>query len=88
MLAIARNRPYLARLRWFARCERTGRTGGIAEALIATAFGLLIAMIALLPFNLLNVHLELVRQEIEHAAAHLELVLLKSEKQASMSSVT
>lgn len=59
----------------------TAITGGIAEALIATAFGLLIAMIALLPFNFLNARLEGARQEIENAAAHLELVLLKSEKQ-------
>ena len=60
----------------------TAITGGIAEALIATAFGLLIAMIALLPFNFLNARLEQARQEIEHAGAHLELLLLKAEKQA------
>jgi len=58
----------------------TAITGGIAEALIATAFGLLIAMIALLPFNFLNARLESARQDIEHAGAHLELLLLKSEK--------
>ncbi len=58
----------------------TAITGGIAEALIATAFGLLIAMVALLPFNFLNARLEQARQEIEHAGAHLELQLLKSEK--------
>ena len=61
----------------------TAITGGIAEALIATAFGLLIAMIALLPFNFLNARLEHARQEIENAAAHLELLLLKSAKQAA-----
>ena len=55
-------------------------TGGIAEALIATAFGLLIAMVALLPFNYLNSRLERARQEIETAAAYLELLLLKAEK--------
>ncbi len=65
----------------------TAITGGIAEALIATAFGLLIAMIALLPFNFLNARLEWARQEIENAAAHLELVLLKSEKQLSPTTV-
>ena len=58
----------------------TAITGGIAEALIATAFGLLVAMIALLPFNYLNARLEQARQEIENAAAHLEMLLLRSEK--------
>ncbi len=38
-------------------------------------FGLLIAMIALLPFNFLNSRLEQARQEIENAAARLELLL-------------
>ena len=56
----------------------TAITGGIAEALIATAFGLLIAMVALLPFNYRNARLEQARQEIENAASHLELLLLKS----------
>ncbi len=56
----------------------TAITGGIAEALIATAFGLLIAMVALLPFNYLNARLEQARQEIENSAAHLEMLLLRS----------
>jgi biopolymer transport protein ExbB len=56
----------------------TAITGGIAQALIATAFGLLIAMVALLPFNYGNARLEEARQEIENAAAHLELLLAKS----------
>jgi biopolymer transport protein ExbB len=60
----------------------TAITGGIAEALIATAFGLLIAMISLLPFNYLNTQLEAARQEMENVGAHLELLLLKSEKDA------
>jgi biopolymer transport protein ExbB len=55
-------------------------TGGIAEALIATAFGLVIAMVALLPFNYLNAHLEQARQKIETASAKLELLLLRNEK--------
>ncbi len=58
-------------------------TGGIAEALIATAFGLLVAMIALIPFNYLNARLEQARQEIETAAAYLELLLLKAGKSNS-----
>ena len=52
----------------------TAITGGIAEALIATAFGLLVAMVALLPFNYLNARLEQARQEIENSAAHLEML--------------
>ena len=58
----------------------TAITGGIAQALIATAFGLLIAMVALLPFNYGNARLEEARQEIETAAAHLEMLLLKSDR--------
>lgn len=56
----------------------TAITGGIAEALVATAFGLLIAMVSLLPFNFLNTQLERARQEIETAAAKLEMLLLRS----------
>ena len=52
-------------------------TGGIAEALIATAFGLVIAIVALIPFNYLNSRLEEARHEIEDASNHLELFLLK-----------
>jgi biopolymer transport protein ExbB len=55
----------------------TAITGGIAEALIATAFGLLIAIIALLPFNFLNSQLEQARHEIETTAAQLERLLLR-----------
>ena len=51
-------------------------TGGIAEALIATAFGLGVAIVALLPFNYLNSRLEEARHEIEDAASHLELLLV------------
>lgn len=50
-------------------------TGGIAEALIATAFGLGIAITALLPFNFLNTKLELARLEMESAATQLELLV-------------
>lgn len=53
-------------------------TGGIAEALIATAFGLGIAITALIPFNYLNARLEEARHEIEDAASHLELLLNKT----------
>jgi biopolymer transport protein ExbB len=52
-------------------------TGGIAEALIATAFGLGIAILALIPFNYLNARQEEVRHEIEDAASQLEILLAK-----------
>ena len=55
-------------------------TGGIAEALIATAFGLGIAIIALVPFNYLNAQCEEARHEIEDAASYLELLLIQREK--------
>lgn len=51
-------------------------TGGIAEALIATAFGLAIAILALIPFNYLNTRQEEVRHEVEDAATQLEILLL------------
>ena len=50
-------------------------TGGIAEALIGTAFGLGIAIIALIPFNFLNSKMEEARHEIEDACTQLELIL-------------
>ncbi|MCI0586090.1 MAG: MotA/TolQ/ExbB proton channel family protein [Planctomycetes bacterium] len=49
-------------------------TGGIAEALIATAFGLGIAITALLPFNFLNTRLEEAKHDIESASTQLELL--------------
>jgi biopolymer transport protein ExbB len=50
-------------------------TGGIAQALTATAFGLGIAITALIPFNYLNARLEEARHDIEDAATQLELHL-------------
>jgi biopolymer transport protein ExbB len=52
-------------------------TGGIAEALIATAFGLGVAILSLLPFNYLNARLEEARHEIQDAASHMEIYLVK-----------
>jgi biopolymer transport protein ExbB len=62
----------------------TAITGGIAEALIATAFGLGVAIIALLPFNYLNTRLEEARHHIQDAAAHLEIHLLNQGAQAEL----
>ena len=50
-------------------------TGGIAEALIATAFGLAIAIISLIPFNFLNTKIERFRSEIEQRVCELELII-------------
>jgi biopolymer transport protein ExbB len=50
-------------------------TGGIAEALIATAFGLGIAITSLIPFNILNTRLEGAHQEMESAAKELQLLM-------------
>jgi biopolymer transport protein ExbB len=50
-------------------------TGGIAEALIATAFGLGIAITTLIPMNYLHTRSEEARHELGDAANHLELLL-------------
>ncbi len=50
-------------------------TGGIAEALLATAFGLGVAITALLPFNYLNSCEEKARLALQDAATQIELVL-------------
>ena len=50
-------------------------TGGIAEALIGTAFGLAIAVVALIPFNYMNAQAEEARHEIEDVSTHVELLL-------------
>ncbi|MEO6710737.1 MAG: MotA/TolQ/ExbB proton channel family protein [Planctomycetota bacterium] len=55
-------------------------TGGIAEALIATAFGLGIAITALLPFNFLNARTDEARYEIEVAATQLELLMQQPDR--------
>jgi len=50
-------------------------TGGVAEALIATATGLLIAILTLVPYNYFNRRAEEEMEEIEYYASRLELVL-------------
>lgn len=54
-------------------------TGGVAEALIATACGLMIAVTGLLPYNYLNARLEEARHEVEDASNSLEIIINKSE---------
>ncbi|EIQ01192.1 biopolymer transport protein [Opitutaceae bacterium TAV1] len=53
-------------------------TGGVGEALIATASGLVIAIVVLFPFNVLNTRIEQARRDIADAANALELVSQKS----------
>jgi len=54
-------------------------TGGVAEALIATACGLLIAITGLFPFNILNSRSEQAKHEISDAQNAVELILKKHE---------
>ncbi len=56
----------------------TAITGGIAEALIATAFGLGIAITALIPYNYLNARQEEARLEMQDAASHVEIHLRRA----------
>lgn len=59
-----------------------GITKGVAEALIATAAGLFIAIVALLPFNVLNSKIEKAKHDIADAANALEIFIKKSEVNA------
>jgi biopolymer transport protein ExbB len=54
-------------------------TGGVAEALIATMCGLVIAVSALLPYNYLNARADKAKQEVADAWNALEILLKKSE---------
>ncbi len=58
----------------------TALTGGIAQALIATAFGLVIAVTALVPYNYLNSRLEQARRELEDTGTQVELILRENQK--------
>jgi biopolymer transport protein ExbB len=55
-------------------------TGGVAEALIATATGLLIAILTLVPYNYFSSRVEKEMEEIEYYASRLELLLGEAEK--------
>jgi biopolymer transport protein ExbB len=54
-------------------------TGGIAEALIATATGLLIAIMTLIPYNYFRSKVEQLTDLLEEQSTHLELLLGKRE---------
>jgi biopolymer transport protein ExbB len=58
-------------------------TGGIAEALIATACGLGIAIFALIPFNFFTSRVSNLEFELQTAATNLE-VMLEAQKPAQM----
>jgi biopolymer transport protein ExbB len=54
-------------------------TGGIAEALIATATGLLVAIVTLIPYNYFRSRVEERTDVMEERATRLELLLGKQE---------
>jgi biopolymer transport protein ExbB len=54
-------------------------TGGIAEALIATGTGLLIAIITLIPYNYFQAKVEQLADTLEEQETRLELLLSSRE---------
>ncbi len=62
--------------------DPTSVMGGITEALIATAAGLGIALICVLPYNYLNSKIEVAQKELESASARLELLIQVAEQVA------
>lgn len=50
-------------------------SGGIGEALIATACGLAIAMFSLIPYNFFSTKVEFLKFELETAATNLEVLM-------------
>jgi len=61
-------------------------TGGIAEALLATGFGLMIAILALVPLNILNATFAKTKRRIEQAATELETLWVPYENPLRLSS--
>lgn len=59
----------------------TAISGGIAEALIATASGLGVAILALIPFNALNAKYEMAQHDLEDMGTQLELILARQTRQ-------
>ena len=55
-------------------------TGGVAEALIATATGLLIAILTLIPYNYFTSRAEKEMENIEYFASRMELALLAQQE--------
>ena len=55
--------------------QPTAITGGVAEALIATATGLCIAMMTLLPYNDVRAKVEQLTERMEEQATRLDLFL-------------
>lgn len=56
-------------------------TGGVAEALIATATGITVAVIALIPYNYFLARIEREIAMIEHYATRLEMALVLPDKE-------
>ena len=56
-------------------------TGGVAEALIATATGLFIAILSLVPYNYFRSQTEVITDLIEERATRLEVLLQESQVQ-------
>lgn len=54
-------------------------TGGVGEALIATACGLAIAIFGLFPFNYMNAKIAQAKHDVSDASNALELIMSKSE---------
>lgn len=57
--------------------KQTVITGGIAESLLAVSFGLIVAIVAILPLNYFSARLERVRRQIEGAMNQLVILLKK-----------